>query len=98
MGDQGENDQSDRFVCVALFLVAFFFHSGDIKFLSIAFRRVWTGEEDEAIRQLVEKYGTKTWSVIAEQIVKEFGIDGRTGKQCRERWHNHLGELKKQII
>lgn len=55
-------------------------------------RRVWTPEEDEAIRQLVEKYGTKTWSVIAEQIVKEFGIDGRTGKQCRERWHNHLGK------
>lgn len=53
-------------------------------------RRVWTPEEDEAIRKLVEKYGTKTWSVIAEQIVKEFAIDGRTGKQCRERWHNHL--------
>lgn len=52
---------------------------------------MWTPEEDEAIRKLVEKYGTKTWSVIAEQIVLEFGIDGRTGKQCRERWHNHLG-------
>ncbi len=57
-------------------------------------RRVWTPEEDDAIRQLVEKYGTKTWSVIAEAIVKEFAIDGRTGKQCRERWHNHLGMLQ----
>lgn len=54
-------------------------------------RRVWAKEEDDAIRELVAKYGTKTWSVIAEQIVKEYNIEGRTGKQCRERWHNHLG-------
>lgn len=53
-------------------------------------RRVWAKEEDDAIRALVAKYGTKTWSIIAEQIVKEYGIEGRTGKQCRERWHNHL--------
>lgn len=55
-----------------------------------ASRRVWTPEEDDAIRNLVMKYGTKTWSIIAEQIIKEYGILGRTGKQCRERWHNHL--------
>ena len=59
---------------------------------------MWTPEEDEAIRKLVEKYGTKTWSVIAEQIVKEFAIDGRTGKQCRERWHNHLGNFSNMHI
>eukprot|EP01041_Mallomonas_annulata_P003482 gene3482-6928_t len=53
-------------------------------------RRVWATEEDEAIRNLVAKYGTKSWSVIAEHIIKEYGISGRTGKQCRERWHNHL--------
>lgn len=53
-------------------------------------RRVWAQEEDEAIRALVMKHGTKTWSVIAEEIVKEYSIQGRTGKQCRERWHNHL--------
>lgn len=23
-------------------------------------------------------------------MVNDFGIKGRTGKQCRERWHNHL--------
>lgn len=28
--------------------------------------------------------GPKKWSQIASQLV------GRTGKQCRERWHNHL--------
>ena len=52
---------------------------------------MWATEEDEAIRNLVTKYGTKSWSVIAEHIIKEYGITGRTGKQCRERWHNHLG-------
>ena len=53
-------------------------------------RRVWTTEEDNAIRQLVQKYGTKSWSVIAENLQKELSIAGRSGKQCRERWHNHL--------
>jgi myb proto-oncogene protein len=53
-------------------------------------RRVWTQEEDDAIRKLVAKFGTKSWSLIAENIVKDFAIGGRSGKQCRERWHNHL--------
>ena len=53
-------------------------------------RRVWTQEEDDAIRKLVAKFGTKSWSLIAENIVKDFSIGGRSGKQCRERWHNHL--------
>ena len=54
-------------------------------------RRVWTTEEDEAIRTLVNRLGTKSWSVIAEHIFREYSISGRSGKQCRERWHNHLG-------
>jgi hypothetical protein len=53
-------------------------------------RRVWTIEEDNAIRQLVAKHGTKSWSVIAENLAKDLNIAGRSGKQCRERWHNHL--------
>mmetsp|Transcript_32828 Transcript_32828/g.101717 ORF Transcript_32828/g.101717 Transcript_32828/m.101717 type:complete len:93 (+) Transcript_32828:281-559(+) len=53
-------------------------------------RRVWTVQEDNAIKQLVVKYGTRSWSVIAEHICTDHGIEGRTGKQCRERWHNHL--------
>lgn len=53
-------------------------------------RRGWSNEEDEAIRRLVETHGTRSWSVIAEHIVTDFNIHGRSGKQCRERWHNHL--------
>ncbi|XP_023641463.1 transcription factor MYB3R-3 isoform X1 [Capsella rubella] len=44
----------------------------------------WTQEEDEKIVELVEKYGPAKWSVIAQSLT------GRIGKQCRERWHNHL--------
>ncbi len=53
-------------------------------------RRAWTEQEDEAIRQMVAKHGTKSWALIAENLAKE-GMPGRSGKQCRERWHNHLG-------
>jgi hypothetical protein len=44
----------------------------------------WSDEEDQRLRDLVEKYGPKRWSVIAEHL------PGRIGKQCRERWYNHL--------
>lgn len=44
----------------------------------------WTKEEDRQIIELVHEYGAKKWSVIAQRL------PGRIGKQCRERWHNHL--------
>lgn len=46
----------------------------------------WSPEEDAILQQLVERFGPrpKKWSLIASQI------PGRAGKQCRERWLNHL--------
>ena len=44
----------------------------------------WTEEEDRLVVELVEKHGAKKWSLIAQNL------PGRIGKQCRERWHNHL--------
>ncbi|WOG81393.1 hypothetical protein DCAR_0100540 [Daucus carota subsp. sativus] len=44
----------------------------------------WSKEEDDIIIQLVEQIGPKKWSTIAQHL------PGRIGKQCRERWHNHL--------
>lgn len=41
-------------------------------------------QEDQQVIELVQKYGAKKWSVIASHL------PGRIGKQCRERWHNHL--------
>ena len=34
--------------------------------------------------QLVGLYGTKHWAMVARHL------KGRQGKQCRERWCNHL--------
>jgi len=44
----------------------------------------WSKEEDDLVVELVEKFGVKSWSFIARQL------KGRLGKQCRERWYNHL--------
>ncbi|XP_042560841.1 v-myb avian myeloblastosis viral oncogene homolog-like 2a isoform X2 [Clupea harengus] len=44
----------------------------------------WTKEEDAMLSNLVQMYGTKKWAVIGRHL------KGRHGKQCRERWHNHL--------
>lgn len=46
--------------------------------------RKWTTEEDELMTKLVTMHGTRRWGLIGSQL------NGRTGKQCRERWHNQL--------
>jgi len=54
-------------------------------------KRPWTQEEDTALAMAVQKYGAARWSMIATQVGT-----GRIGKQCRERWNNHLcPEVKK---
>ena len=42
----------------------------------------WTDEEDQRLKELVATTGTK-WTVIGNRLK-------RTGKQCRERWCNHV--------
>ncbi|KAJ0106724.1 hypothetical protein Patl1_18048 [Pistacia atlantica] len=44
----------------------------------------WTIDEDRLLIRLVEQHGMRKWSHIAQML------PGRIGKQCRERWHNHL--------
>jgi Myb-like DNA-binding domain len=46
----------------------------------------WTAEEDATLLRLVQTCGTKKWSHIARQL------NGRLGKQCRERYYNHLDQ------
>lgn len=49
----------------------------------------WTAEEDAILREKRRQYGRK-WAKIAAHL------PGRQGKQCRERFVNHLDpELKK---
>ncbi|GAQ80335.1 MYB family transcription factor [Klebsormidium nitens] len=51
----------------------------------------WTKEEDEKLSSLVQVHGTKTWAFISKQF------SNRNGKQCRERWHNHLSPGLKKV-
>lgn len=43
----------------------------------------WRPEEDDLLKELVAE-GRKNWGQVATRI------SGRTSKQCRERWYNHL--------
>ena len=47
-------------------------------------RKQWTTKEDALVRECVRLHGTRSWTLVAAKL------PGRTGKQCRERWHNHL--------
>ncbi|CAJ1949280.1 unnamed protein product [Sphenostylis stenocarpa] len=50
----------------------------------------WTKEEDDKIIEMVSVHGPTKWSLISKSL------PGRIGKQCRERWCNHLNpDIKK---
>ena len=44
----------------------------------------WREHEDILLCNVVDELGSNKWTSIGEYM------PGRTGKQCRERWHNHL--------
>jgi hypothetical protein len=46
--------------------------------------------EDRMLLSLVDQHGAKKWTQIAHHL------PGRIGKQCRERWHNHLNPMVKR--
>jgi len=51
-------------------------------------KHIWKAEQDAQLERLVAAMtaegGKMRWSAVGKQMV------GRSGKQCRERWHNHL--------
>ncbi|CAG9311714.1 unnamed protein product [Blepharisma stoltei] len=57
--------------------------------MALCERRSWTQEEDQAIIALVHEHGIRKWTLIS-QLLQDKYHQNRTGKQCRERWHNHL--------
>ncbi|CAG8461427.1 8452_t:CDS:2 [Ambispora leptoticha] len=44
----------------------------------------WSKEEDDLLLELIGKIGHKNWKAIGNKHGR------RNGKQCRERWTNHL--------
>ena len=47
-------------------------------------RSMFTEEEDQKLKELVEKMGTSDWHKISKQM------NGRTVRQCRERYRHYL--------
>ncbi|EOA18860.1 hypothetical protein CARUB_v10007482mg [Capsella rubella] len=56
----------------------------DQKKKGISHKGQWNLAEDKLLRKMVKRIGTRRWTEIAKSF------QGRVGKQCRERWHNHL--------
>ena len=53
--------------------------------LSLGFKKgPWTPDEDDALRQCVVEERITDWIEVSNRVA------GRTAKQCRERWQNHL--------
>jgi len=51
-------------------------------------KRAWCAEEDAMLTSVVQRLGPGTWSRVAREVGT-----GRCGKQCRERWYNHLDPI-----
>ena len=55
-------------------------------------KRAWQAEEDTKLLQLVTEFGPCHWSIIASHL------EGRVGKQCRERYAQVQGRLPKRHV
>ena len=58
-------------------------------------RNPWTEavnftQEDAVLSELVKEFGVADWAHLSLTMLSRHGIDGRSGKQCRERWRNSL--------
>ena len=61
-------------------------------------RQGWKANEDKVLQELVELRGARNWSSLAKELNLKVhnSYPNRRGKQCRERWINHLNpELQK---
>lgn len=53
-------------------------------------KNAWTKEEDDMLVRIIAEHGSGHWTKVAAHL------PGRAGRQCRERWFNHLApEVKK---
>jgi hypothetical protein len=47
-------------------------------------------QEDRAFIELHQQRGVRKWTQISQLLKEEFGFMGRSAKNCRERYNNHL--------
>ena len=53
-------------------------------------KRAWDDEQDMQLLKMIADIGPHQWEHIAQSM------PFRSGKQCRERWHNQLNPLLKK--
>lgn len=55
-------------------------------------RHTWSRDEDIELQELTNVLGVKAWTQIARELNSKIygGRPVRQGKQCRERWFNHV--------
>jgi len=53
-------------------------------------KAAWSENEDIQLKEIVKRIGIKHWSKISLEFNKHFPNQGRTRKQCRDRWLNYL--------
>ena len=61
-------------------------------------RQVWQPWEDELLKEIILTEGAKHWTSIARALNEKAhnSMAIRHGKQCRERWYNHLDPTLKK--
>ena len=47
-------------------------------------------KEDTVLTKIVDEVGLNDWTAVATRLKQRQEQIQRTGKQCRERWYNHL--------
>ena len=47
-------------------------------------------KEDSFLTKIVTEVGLNDWTAVATRLKLRYDQFDRTGKQCRERWYNHL--------
>ena len=53
-------------------------------------KKAWDEEQDNKLLGMIAEIGPHQWEQMAATM------EGRSGKQCRERWHNQLNPLLKK--
>jgi hypothetical protein len=66
--------------------------SSEFRWEELQMRHPWLPKEDQTLKKITAEKGTKAWSAIARDLNNEVhnGAAIRRGKQCRERFYNHL--------
>ena len=69
--------------------------SSEIDWSRIQSRQPWLPAEDRALELIVKELGPRKWAKIAQLLNEQAhrSMPVRQGKQCRERYYNHIDHM-----